>query len=394
MKFSKRVYILLAIIFLGFFALGLPDGAFGVAWPHIRQELDVPLERAGFIFVVHSIFYALTTSQLGRISRFIKEENIGVIGLFGIALGLLGFSIAPYFFVLICFVAILGMSMGFVDSSFNAYVSKNFSGRVMNLLHCFWGVGAMISPLIMTSMVMNSTWRSGYAFNAMIVTAVAISVLISVTRGFWRITAPRKEAVLIADFDESDSSSETAGYLRGRINESMAVVIFFFYGGAEYGIGYWAVSVLVESRNMYTETAGLYPAAFYGSIMLGRLVFGLIGNRVRDINALRLGVVLSAVGLVSFLFTTSIIGMLLIGFGFGPIIPSAVSDISRRFNPTSTTRLVGYQFAALGSGIAILATGLGWFLGNVSLEILFPAVLFMVLTAGLLNEILEHRKRT
>jgi len=387
MTSSKRIYILLSVIFLGFFALGLPDGAFGVAWSHMRQELGVPLERAGFIFVVHSIFYALTTSQLGRLSRFIREENIGVIGLFGITLGLFGFSIAPSFFILICFVAILGISMGFVDSSFNAYVSKHFSGRVMNLLHCFWGVGAMVSPLIMTRMVVseNFTWRSGYGFNAFIVIAVAILVLVSIRKALWRTATLKKEAI------PASTSDRAAGYLKGRLNEAMAVVMFFFYGGAEYGISFWVVSVLIESRNMYTEAAGLYPAAFYGSMMLGRLAFGLIGDKVRDVNALRFGVLLSAIGLVSFLFTTNIVGMLLIGFGFGPVIPSAVSDISRRFDPESTTRLVGYQFAALGGGVAILATGLGWFLGNISLEVLFPAVLVMVITAGMLNEILEVR---
>jgi len=380
----KRTYVILIAVFLGFVALGLPDGAFGVAWPYIRQEYNVPLERAGFIFVVHSIFYALTTSRLGFISRYIREEKVGSIGLFVIVLGLLGFALAPSFFVHILFVAVMGTGMGLVDGGFNAFVAKHYSGRAMNLLHCFWGVGAMVSPLIMTYAVVSDsfTWRIGYGGLALFVIVVAVFTML-ITKKSIEVSPVVKGKTLTP-----------SGYLKGKLNEFMAVLMFFFYGGAEYGIGFFVVSVLTESRGMYTGAAGIYPAAFYGAMMAGRLLFvfspkGQKGTTVRDVTAVRFGVVLSVIGLVSFLFTTSIFGIVLIGFGFGPVIPCAVSEVTRRFEPGSTSRLVGYQFAALGGGVAILATVLGWLLGNVSLEILFPAVLGLIIATGVLNEILE-----
>jgi len=377
----KRTYVVLTAVFLGFFALGLPDGAFGVAWPHIRQEYSVPLERAGFIFVIHSIFYAIATSRLGFISRYIKEEKIGSYGLFIMVLGLLGFAFAPSFFVHILFVAIMGSGMGLVDGGFNAFVAKHFSGRIMNLLHCCWGVGAMVSPLIMTYAVVADgfTWRIGYGVLAFLVVSIATLARINTKKGI-------KDFPLIKG--KTLTPSPTV-YLKGKLNESIAVIMFFFYGGAEYGISFWVVSTLTESRGLSTEAAGLYPAVFYGAIMAGRLLFVFLGDKVKAINAVRFGIVLSIFGLISFFFTTNIAGIALVGFGFGPVIPCAVSEVTRRFEPAATSRLVGYQFAALSGGIAILATGLGWFLGNVSLEILFPAVLGFIILAGVLNEILE-----
>jgi len=418
----KRTYVILAAIFLGFFALGLPDGAFGVAWPYIRQEYNVPLERAGFIFVVHSIFYALTTSCLGVISRYIKEEKVGSIGLFVMVLGLLGFAFASSFFVHILFVALMGTGMGLVDGGFNAFVAKHYSGRVMNLLHCFWGVGAMVSPLIMTYAIVADgfTWRIGYGALAVLVTVIAVFARMLSPDGEGAACPSSANGTCLALVPPAHRKKSTSGgscgnrsrqiplaelgqaapsppYTRGRIflkgkwNEFMAVLMFFFYGGAEYGISFWVVSVLTESRGMSTDAAGIYPAAFYGAMMAGRLLFVFFGTTVRDVTAVRFGIVLSIVGLVSFLFTTNIFGILLIGFGFGPVIPCAVSEVTRRFEPASTSRLVGYQFAALGGGVAILATGLGWLLSNVSLEILFPAVIGLVVAAGVLNEILEKR---
>jgi len=385
MQSQKRTYILLGLIFTGFFVLGLPDGALSVAWPAIRYEMGLPLEQASVIFITHSIFYALASSQLGRITRYIKEEIAGVIGLVGIALGMSGYVIAPNFAVFTGFVAVVGISMGFLDSSMNSYVAKHFSNKIMNLLHCFWGLGAMVSPIIMTRMVVSRdfTWRTGYLTISTLAGAIAVIVFISLLNGLWN----RKSEATPKDSSDAVVKGKT---LTGRTNEFMEVAIFFFHGGAEYAMGFWVVSLMMESRGVYAAAAGLFPAVYYGSIMLSRLAIGIFG-KLSNMTLIRVSMVVALAGMVSLIFTSSIIGMALVGLGLGPIVPCSVADTPRRFAAGSVTKLVGYKFAALGIGIAVLSTGVGEVMGNISLELLFPVTISFVLIMAVLNEVLERR---
>jgi len=46
--------LMLAVIYLAFVSLGLPDSLLGSAWPVIRTEFDVPLSYMGFISMIIS----------------------------------------------------------------------------------------------------------------------------------------------------------------------------------------------------------------------------------------------------------------------------------------------------------------------------------------------------
>jgi len=387
MQSQNRTYILLGLIFAGFFVLGLPDGALGVAWPEIRYEMGLPLEEARVIFITHSIFYALASSQLGRITRYIKEEIAGIIGLVGIALGMSGYVVAPNFLIFTCFVAFVGISMGFLDSSMNSYVAKHFSNKIMNLLHCFWGLGAMVSPFIMTRMVVSRdfTWRTGYFTISALAGAIAIVIFISLLNGLWARTKSEETA------KNSSDATIKGKTLTGRANEFMEVAIFFFHGGAEYAMGFWVVSLMLESRGVYAAAAGLFPTVYFGSIMLSRLAIGTFGGRLGNMTLIRISMVVALVGMLSLMFTSSVIGMALVGLGLGPIVPCSVADTPRRFAAGLVTKLVGYKFAALGIGIAVLSTGVGEVMGNVSLELLFPATIGFVVCMAVLNELLERK---
>ena len=44
--------LLLAIIYLAFISLGLPDGLLGAAWPVMYPQFEVPVSYSGAIFMI------------------------------------------------------------------------------------------------------------------------------------------------------------------------------------------------------------------------------------------------------------------------------------------------------------------------------------------------------
>ena len=381
----KHKLLILAAVYVSFSVIGMPDGAFGVAWPSIRADMGLRLELAGIAMLVQAFFYALTSSQLGRISRFIKLEKIDLIGISAIALGFAGLSIAPNFTVFVIMVAPVGIGLGLVDSSLNAYMVKSFSARHLNLLHCFWGLGAAFTPIFMTQIILISGWRLGYASLAVFQGTVAIFVFLILLKGRWG--AVEKPPA------ESRQTAPPKQYLAKKRHQFIMVISFFFYGGIEYASGFWIASVLLESRGLALEVAGLYPAVFYASIMAGRLFFGIQGNKFSDTSIIRFGLSLAFTGFAILFITSNILGMALAGLGFAPIFPCLIHNTSNRFDQKILTKLVGYEVAACVAGGAVLASLIGRFLAHVSLEALFPIVMITIVLILLMNELLDLTAR-
>jgi len=347
--------------------------------------MGLPLEQAGIAIVIHSFFYALASSRLGRVSHFIKLEKIALMGMAAIIVGIAGYSLSPNFTVFALMVVPVGIGSGMVDSSLNSYAVKFFSSRQINWLHCFWGLGATVSPMLMTHMILSSGWRTGYASIAAIHGLVAVVVAVSLFKGLWK----KMEKIRAA----CEQPALKKQYLTKKRHKFMTIAVCFLYGGIEYSTGFWVTSVLLESRGLGLEAARMYPAVYYASIMAGRMAFGFLANRFSDSAIIRLGFLLSFAGLAIMIFTGNILGMALTGLGFAPIFPCFIHVTSGRFDSKILTKLVGYEIAALGAGTAILSSLVGQVLAHVSLEALFPIVTIMVALAFLSNEALERAVR-
>jgi len=347
--------------------------------------MGLPLEQVSIIVIFHSIFYALSSGFSGSIASFLKLEKISFLGLISMAIGFLGFSLAPSFIVLTLMTLFSGVGMGLVDSSLNAYMAKHFSSRYMNWLHCFWGLGATVSPILMTQMILFYSWRAGYASISIIQWVTAIVVLLSLMRGVWKMEEKSHESGL--------SQSERKPFLTMKRFQFMQMFIFFLYAGFEYSMSLWLPSIFMESRGMDFDIAGMYPAAYLAGITGGRMVFGFLAGKFSNISIIRSGFLMALAGLVIMIFSNNIFGVVLIGFGLGPIFPCMMHETSRRFSPSILTKLVGYQIAAVGTGVAVISSMSGQLLTRVSLEALFPATIILVAIAFLLNETIERNYR-
>ncbi|MCL2619160.1 MAG: MFS transporter [Defluviitaleaceae bacterium] len=368
----KNTYFVLAAAYLSFLALGFFDGAFTVAWPVIRYDMELPLDRAGLIISVNSVMYVLSGSQMGRFSHRIQLGSINLAGILTISLGLLGLSAANGVAALVLAGGVAGFGMGMMDYSLNLYMTRNFSSRYMSWLHCCWSIGATLSPVLMSQMVLFASWRHGYVALASIQIVIAAFVLISLIRGVWIMRGNEQDA--------GETGSDTATYLTHPRYRYLNMLIFFLYVGTEYSIGFWTTSVMLDSRGKSIDAAAAFPAVYFASIMAGRIVSGYLAKYLSNSAMIRAGLLLAVVGLLVLMFTNSVAGIALVGLGFAPVYPSLMHDTARLFSPEVLTKQVGYQIAAAAMGVALLGPVLGVVLANVSPEKLFP---LSIVTAAL-----------
>ena len=384
----KNTYWVLAVAFLSYFALGLPEGAFGLAWPFIREDMGLPLDIVGIILVSSSVAYAATSALLGRISAFLKLEYIILLGAILMAIGLLVRTFSTGFTMLAILIVVSNIGSGMVDPSLNSYMTSSFSSRYINWLHCSWGIGATMSPILVAQIILISDWRFVYTVLGGIQVIVVLIILMSILKGVWK-----KEKSAVANVQETKQASEKTTYLTRKRHQVMDVFTCFIHGGVQYSMGFWTVSVLLESRGVYLGYVGLFPAVFFGSAVVGGIIFGFLANRMSNISMIRVGMAMSFVGVVVLLLTNSLLGMVLMGLGFAPIFPCFLHGTKNRFSPEKVTKMIGYKVAALASGVAILSSLKGLVLARISLEALFPIAMILIALTFLMNEILEKNSR-
>ncbi|SHI94623.1 Fucose permease [Clostridium amylolyticum] len=380
--------ILLIVIYLAFISLGLPDGVFGVAWPDMRVDFSMPLATAGMISIFVMSFSAISSFSSGRILKRFGTGRVTFISCLMTGLALLGYSKAPSFAWLMVMTLPLGLGQGAVDSGLNNYVAKNYSSRHMSWLHCCWGIGASLGPFIMTkTLAANKEWRSGYVTIATMQLILAAIFLMSLK--LWK----SEEAPKLVESHKTLERGKTS--ILKSISPWLGILMFFFYAGTEYSVGLWANSMLVESRNIPKEISGLWISYYYGALMLGRFVTGIIVNKLGNRKVIRLGIMIAVLGAILLYIplgsAVTMSALMLIGFGFAPIYPCMMHETPRRFDEDTTKTLIGYQVGAACIGGSALSASLGLIFSKTSLEALAPSLLVLLLTMVFISEWLNKR---
>ena len=366
-------YLLLAMIYLAFIALGLPDSMLGVAWPTMRSNLSLPLEALGLLTLLLTLLSALSSFASGPLTRKMGTGPLVVVSTLATAGALWVISGSSNFTWLLAAAIPLGLGAGGVDSSLNSYVARHYSGRHMNWLHSFWGVGATVGPLVMTAALVNTTWRGGYQWIALAQLVLALVLL--ATLPLWKRNRHRSES--LGDPKDPEGRIPLKSWATW-----LSTGIYALYVTAEFSVGLWSNSLLVESRGLVPALSGVWIATYYGSIMGGRMLVGLVVNRWGNRNLISLGLGVSLLGALLLIFPGSIYfnlaGLILLGLGFAPIYPCLMHETPRRFTSEASPVVMGRQVGAAYLGAAIFPGLLGWFMARTSLEILGPVVLVLI----------------
>ncbi|SEM55617.1 sugar MFS transporter [Paenibacillus sp. OV219] len=407
--------IFLVLIYLAFISLGIPDSLLGSAWPVMRPDLGATFGFAGVLSMVVAGGTIVSSLACGSLVQRMGTGRLTLVSCCLTAGALLGFSVAPSLIWFILLAIPLGLGAGAIDAALNHYVAENYKAHHMSWLHCFWGVGATMGPIIMSYYIAeHNSWRNGYT--AVSIIQFSLAFLLLVTLPLWKRVAKIREAQRLGSKskgsqlgdDGGEESSESAHVLPVAGSSSKAGVLrikgvkqtliaFFFYCGVEATVGLWGASYLVGARDMTAESAAGWVSIYFGGITVGRLITGFITMKIHNRVLIRCGqMVAIAGGLMLFLPLPQLflVGLVLIGLGLAPIYPGLLHETPARFGRESAAKLIGYQMAAAYTGITLLPPLFGFIASQTNITI-FPFIVvaflvIMLLSAEKVNSLLKR----
>ncbi len=341
--------LLLVIIYISFISLGLPDSLLGSTWPTLYKELNVPISYAGIISIIISGGTILSSLFSNKLIRRLGTGLVTSISVLLTAAALFGFSLSSSFIALCILAVPLGLGAGSIDAALNNYVALHYKARHMSWLHCFWGIGATMGPLIISFYLARGKWQMGYR-SISIIQFVLVAILF-ISLPLWkRVTSKEEEKVSVKEMPKAISVKELVELPGAK----SALTAFFLYCALEQTTGLWGSSFLVLSRNIPTETAAGWISLFYFGITFGRLASGFITFKLNQKQMIRAGEIIIAVGILLLLVPgTNVLllpGFFLIGVGCAPIFPSLLHETPDNFGAQYSQAVMGIQMAFAYAG--------------------------------------------
>jgi fucose permease len=376
---------LLVLAYFAFISLGLPDGLIGVGWPSISAEFGVPTEAVGLLLFAGTAGY-LTSSVVAGFT--IERLGVGWLLAGSTAMAsaaLAGYAISPGLGLMVPGALLAGFGGGAIDSGLNAYAAGAFGPKHMNWLHAFFGLGVAIGPLIMTAVLgAGMSWRWGYGIVASAQCALALAF--TLTARSWADRQPAAEPT--AQGDPHHARVETIVPVRKR--ETLAlpavwlgVLAFGVYVAIEVAAGLWAFLLLTEGRHVSDSVAGLCVSSYWASLFIGRVVQGVVAERLGSRKVLVGSLVGISVGALLVAIPGSaglaVVGLALIGFAAAPVFPLLTLTTADRVGAAHADRAIGIQIAGAGLGGALIPAGVGVLLSRTSVEALGPSLLVLSL---------------
>ncbi len=348
---------LLALIYLAFISLGLPDSLLGAGWPVMHTELGVSVSFMGIISMVISGGTIVSSLLSDKLTHKFGTRAVTVASVLLTVAALFGFSFSGSFSMLIIFAVPYGLGAGAIDAALNNYVALHYKAKHMSWLHCFWGVGAIISPFIMSFALKNLNWNSGYRIVGFI--QLAIALLLLVTLPVWKINKTESTA------DTKRVGLTAALKIKG---VPFLLIGFFAYCAAEATAMYWASTYFTEVKGISGDRAASFAALFYIGITLGRFASGFITERLGDRRMILLGTGILACGIMILLipvrsYMTAFAAFLVIGFGCAPIYPCIIHSTPANFGAENSGAIIGIQMASAYVGSTFIPPLFGLF-GN------------------------------
>ena len=371
--------LLLALIYVCFISLGLPDSLLGSAWPILHQEIEVPISYAGIISA--TIFAGTILSSLfsDKMLRKFGAGKVTAVSVAMTALALFGFSVSDRFFMLILWAIPYGLGAGGVDAILNNYVACHYKPQHMSWLHCMWGVGASISPYIMSfSLIKLENWNDGYLIVSVI--QAVLSVIIFMSLPLWR----KGEAVSEEAVGHTESKALSFKEIFAIKGAVPCFLMFFCYCSMELTTSLWASTYLVQKWMFAPEMAAGYASMFYIGITFGRFVNGFLAMKLGDRFLIRMGTGIIAAGIlllsVPFHSAFALVGFVVIGLGCAPVYPCIIHMTPDVFGKDKSQAMIGVQMAFAYVGFLVMPPLFGVIAEWISISLL-PAyqLVFLVL---------------
>lgn len=366
--------LLLALIYVSFISLGLPDSLLGSALPQMQESLGVSLSLGGVISFLITASTILSSLMSHRVIQRFGTGGVTMCSVAMTALALLGFSLSDSFLVLCLWAIPYGLGAGSVDAALNNFVALHCKAKHMSWLHCFWGIGATGGPYIMGLCLSRGMgWQAGYRTISFLQMALTLILLLSLP--LWK-----KQEQPLSGGETVRPQTPQWGKLLKRPGVKAALTAFFFYSALELTTGLWGSSYMVAVRGISPETAAKWISLFYLGITAGRFFSGFLTLRFSDDTMVRLGEGTAIVGIILLLLPLHnlflCVGLILTGLGCAPIYPSLLHATPQRFGKSLSQSLMGTQMAISYLGSTTMPPVSGFLSEKISMG-LYPVLLLV-----------------
>lgn len=366
--------LLLALIYVSFISLGLPDSLLGSAWPQMQESLGVSLSLGGVISFLITASTILSSLMSHRAIQRFGTGGVTMCSVAMTAIALFGFSLSDSFFALCLWAIPYGLGAGSVDAALNNFVALHCKAKHMSWLHCFWGIGATGGPYIMgLCMSRGMGWQAGYRTISFLQMALTLILLLSLP--LWK-----KQELPLSGGETVRPQTPQWGKLLKRPGVKAALTAFFFYSALELTTGLWGSSYMVAVRGISAETAAKWISLFYLGITAGRFFSGFLTLRFSDDAMVRLGEITAIVGILLILLPLHnlflCLGLILTGLGCAPIYPSLLHATPQRFGKSLSQSLMGTQMAISYLGSTTMPPVSGFLSEKISMG-LYPILLLV-----------------
>lgn len=419
--------ILLIIIYVAFISLGLPDSLLGSAWPAMHVDIGVPISYAGIVSMIIAGGTIVSSFFSDKIIRKLGTGIVTAISVSMTAIALLGFSISNEFIYLCLWAIPLGLGAGSIDAALNNFVALHYKAKHMSWLHCFWGVGAMTGPIIMSyCLEKGAFFQLGYRVVA-IIQFILVAILVIALPLWKKIKLSSKNDVTIQLENQQltnqecttvnnqiSSKIENQEKLSENVQEhkvlsvkellqlpgaKQVLIAFFCYCAIEATTGLWGSSFMVTQRGISAETAARWTSLFYFGITFGRFLSGFVTMKLNHKQMIRLGEIIILLGVIALLlpFGNLVLcaGFILIGLGCAPIYPSLLHETPVNFGAEYSQSIMGIQMSCAYIGSTFMPPFFGILASKISYAIMpfFTGglLILMIVMIELLNKRIAHK---
>ncbi len=386
---------LLVLAYIAFVALGLPVSLMGVAWPTLRTEFSLPLDALGLLLISSTVGYFLASFFIARLINRFGIGSMLIFSSLASAVAFFGYPLAPAWSVIVGIGALGGFGGGVLDAGLNTYLAAEYKESEMQWLHASFGIGATLSPLIMTaSLALFASWRPAYIFVGTLMVIMALCFFLTLPA--WK----RPKQLSTGAAESEDAERGLMDYHTSlwetllRVVTWVGILMFLLYTGAELTLGNWTYTLFTEGRGVSPQLAGLWAGGFWATFTIGRVLAGLYAHRIR-LNTMMYGaLVLALVGAILFWWNpialVGVAGVFIVGFAMAPIFPGLVSSTGQRVGQRHAGNTIGIQMSAAGLGGALLPSLAGFLAERISLETI-PVMLSVSLLGLLILHLLSTR---
>jgi FHS family Na+ dependent glucose MFS transporter 1 len=249
--------MLISTYFVAYIMLGMASATLGPSLPYLAENVSTSLRGISSLFIAHRLGYMAGSFGGGRLYDRVRGNRLMAGMLLTMAAGMAAVPLMPILSLLIAVLFLLGAAEGTVDVGGNillVWTRPPKIGSLMNALHLFFGLGAMIAPLILARVIL----RTG-----------------GIRRGYWMIAAlivPIAVFLLPQAGPKPAPAPDSGGASRGRILLPLLLAFFFFlHVAAESSYGAWIYTYSLTRRLADEVSAGYLTSAFWGAFTFGRL---------------------------------------------------------------------------------------------------------------------------